>query len=146
MAAIGLHGPCTRRTLPGGPGSEEQLVHRLSPLLGDALVVAVLTWYALFVLSIVVAVLFGLLANVIEGNHMDVVTLTIFTMLFWPPMFAVPIGTISSIRRRLLSLSGRVRKPVDDETKVRRYRPRQYDFWISAAGATGFVVVAFLHR
>jgi hypothetical protein len=114
--------------------------------LGDALVAAVLTWYAFSAVSIVAVVLFGLLAEAIEGGHMDAVTFAIFTLLFWFPIFAVPSATISSIRRRLLSLSGRVRKPVDDETKVRRYRPRQFDFWISAASATGFVVVAFLHQ
>jgi len=42
-------------------------------------------------------------------------------------------------------LSGRVRKKLADEMKVKRYRPLIFDFWGAAAAAVVYILFALIH-
>lgn len=108
--------------------------------LKGALYAATLTWYACAAVSVVIAVSYGFIANAIEGNIRGVASV-VFTSLFGLLDLSVILAAESAVRARLLNASGRVRKPVADEMKVRRYRPGPFDFWGATVIAIGITII-----
>jgi hypothetical protein len=96
-----------------------------------ALFTATATWCITCIISVVFAVAFGLAARIFEGLHLNAATLGIFFLLFLPCGLSIPLMFLSIVRLQSLDVSGRIRKPVSDDVKVRRYRPKQWDFWAS---------------
>lgn len=112
--------------------------------LREALATAAVTWYACGAISVPILVADGLASNAIEGR-IHGVALDVFAALFGLPIFVLVLAVNSAVRTRLLMLSGRVRKKLADEVKVKRYRPLIFDFWGAAAAAVVYILFALIH-
>ena len=113
--------------------------------LSDALVSAALTWYATSIVSFVLAGAFGFAAGAIQGGAVHGAAAVVLGVLFAAALTSAGLAAISTIHARLLLTSGRIRKPVSEETMVRRYWPKRWEFWLALAFSVSFVVPASLH-
>jgi hypothetical protein len=112
--------------------------------LSIALLVALRIWCAVGAVSSVLAVALALVARVFEGLHLNAATLDVVFVLFIPVALSIPLSLLSLVRLQSLNVSGRIRRPVSDDVKVSRYRPKQWDFWVAIAFTVSFLVLISL--